>query len=86
MPHRLIYPITKYSKGQHKMKSILACSLLTLSVLSITTVHAESAFQGFYGQLSTGYESNTLSGINPSWRNMTNNTTTGTGGQAAKRY
>jgi outer membrane immunogenic protein len=42
------------------MKKILGAALLT----AITTgVNAQSVFQGFYGQLATGYESNSVSSL-----------------------
>ncbi|MBT8572700.1 outer membrane beta-barrel protein [Polynucleobacter paneuropaeus] len=46
------------------MKKILISILLTLSASPLI---AQSAFEGFYGQISTGYEKNSYSSINPTW-------------------
>ena len=42
-------------------KHLLAASLMALTG---TSVMAQSVFQGFYGQVATGFESNTVSGLN----------------------
>jgi len=42
-------------------KKLLVASLLALAG---TGVMAQSAFEGFYGQVGTGYESNSVSGLN----------------------
>lgn len=43
----------------------VGCLLINISA------QAESQFQGFYGQISTGYENNRFANINPSWVNAT---------------
>jgi len=65
------------------MKSKLTLSLLSslfLISFSASNAQAQSAFSGFYGQISTGYESNQLGGqsdagrVTPYARTDTNNT------------
>ena len=43
------------------MKKLL---FLIATTLIATTASAQSAFEGFYGQIATGYESNTASNLN----------------------
>jgi hypothetical protein len=53
------------------MKKII---LATLVMTMTATVHAQSAFEGFYGQIATGYEKNSVSNtdINVALSNGTN--------------
>ena len=46
---------------------ILAFSIALASMTAI----AQSAFEGFYGQIASGYEKNNFSNINPNWANLT---------------
>ncbi len=47
-------------KEMNTFSKLLAVSLLGIS----SSVFAQSAFQGFYGQIATGYENNTVSNLN----------------------
>ena len=60
---------TQLPKGSPPMKKLLFVIATTLISISAS---AQSAFEGFYGQIATGYESNTASNLN----------TTGTSPQA----
>lgn len=46
------------------MKKFLISILLALSASPLI---AQSAFEGFYGQIATGYEKNSYTSINPTW-------------------
>lgn len=45
----------------------------------VGTANAQSAFEGFYGQIATGYESNQLSNTSTNYNVVTNNGFTGSG-------
>ncbi len=53
------------------MKKNVDCLLLGIVSMGLcTSAFSDSAFQGFDGQISTGYESNSFSSIKPSWNNV----------------
>lgn len=56
------------------MKKILISILFAVSA---SPIFAQSAFEGFYGQIATGYEKNSYGSINPSWSASTGVTGTG---------
>ena len=65
------------TKGSY-MKSKLTLSLLSSLLLigfSASNAQAQSAFVGFYGQISTGYESNQLGGLSGTATNTPNQNT-----------
>ena len=56
------------------MKKILISILFAISA---SPIFAQSAFEGFYGQIATGYEKNSYGSINPSWSASSGFTGTG---------
>jgi outer membrane immunogenic protein len=56
------------------MKNLL---FVFATLLITTSAFAQSAFEGFYGQIATGYEKNSYTSINPSWSVSLGSTGTG---------
>lgn len=60
-------------------------ALLTLASVSLCNPSfADSKFEGFFGQISTGYEDDRFSNIKPSWQYMDDTSVFGTGSASPK--
>ena len=68
-----------------KSMKVLFRTSLTLAVVCLSNPSfADSKFEGFYGQISTGYEDDRFSNIKPSWKYLVDSTYFGTGSASPK--